>query len=297
MGTKNLYENGPSPFFFVFFILMGTRMVQIRIAKSVWAFRNKTTNGSGAQIRLHQRYKTANNGFRTRCNYYYIWPITLLELKYIITSARNAAAIAKGVVGLRSIVFDSREEIARWRQGPRCLRCLKLRMLGGLGGLMMTPRRSSGCGACIPELTTRRHRGRLLCLGSRAKASTLQERHRRFTSGSTFHMSFRGLFSLLATQQKWYHHLQQVVQSLIPHDYRQYWCTQQPACSTHTHTRTVTELFTYKVQLYSSLYLLFSSKFWYSTSRYQQEARALDIFVFLGFEAIAAFRSVALSLL
>ena len=25
---------------------------------------------------------------------------------------------------------------------------------------MMTPRRSSGCGACIPELTTRRHRGR-----------------------------------------------------------------------------------------------------------------------------------------
>ena len=25
---------------------------------------------------------------------------------------------------------------------------------------MVTPRRSSGCGACIPELTTRRHRGR-----------------------------------------------------------------------------------------------------------------------------------------
>ena len=25
---------------------------------------------------------------------------------------------------------------------------------------MMTPRRSSGCSACIPELTTRRHRGR-----------------------------------------------------------------------------------------------------------------------------------------
>ena len=36
MGTKNLYENGPNPFFaFVFFNLMGTRMVQIRIAKSV----------------------------------------------------------------------------------------------------------------------------------------------------------------------------------------------------------------------------------------------------------------------
>ena len=88
------------------------------------------------------------------------WPIILLELKYIIASARNAAAIAKGMVEMRSIVFDSREERARWRQGPRCLRCLKLRMVGGLGGLMMTPRRSSGCGACIPELTTRRHRGR-----------------------------------------------------------------------------------------------------------------------------------------
>ena len=35
MGTKNLYENGPDPFFLFFFDLMGTRMVQIRIAKSV----------------------------------------------------------------------------------------------------------------------------------------------------------------------------------------------------------------------------------------------------------------------
>ena len=182
---------------------MGTRMVQIRLAKSVWAFRSKTTNGFGAQIRLHQRYKTAN-GFRTRRNYYYIWPIILLELKYIITSARNAAAIAKGMVELSP----------RWRQGPRCLSCFKLRMVGGLGGLMKTPRRSSGCGACIPELTTRRHRGWsqapwtvLLCLGSRAKASTLEGRHRRFIGGSAFHISFRGLLSLLATLQKWYHHL------------------------------------------------------------------------------------------
>ena len=138
------------------------------------------------------------------------------------------------MVELRSIVFYSREERGRWRQGPRCLRCLELRMVGGLGGLMMTPRRPSGCGACIPELTTRRHRGPLLCLGSRAKASTLQGRHRRFTGGSAFLMSFRGLLSLLATQQKWYHHLQQVVQSLIPHNYRQYRCTQQTVCSTDT---------------------------------------------------------------
>ena len=41
----------------------------------------------------------------------------------------------------------------------------------------MTSRRSSGCGACVPELTIRRHHGRLLCLGSRAKASTLRGRH------------------------------------------------------------------------------------------------------------------------
>ena len=35
MHTKNLYENGPNPFFSGFFNLMSTRMVQIRMAKSV----------------------------------------------------------------------------------------------------------------------------------------------------------------------------------------------------------------------------------------------------------------------
>ena len=35
MHTKNVYENGPNPFFSGFFNLMGTRMVQIRMAKSV----------------------------------------------------------------------------------------------------------------------------------------------------------------------------------------------------------------------------------------------------------------------
>ena len=160
MGTKNIYENGPNPFFlFCFFQSYG----------------NENDPDSYNQIRLSVSYKDYkriwcpdsfapaiqnSKGFRMRRNYYYIWPITLLELKYIITSARNAAAIAKGMVELRSIVFYSREERRRWRQGPRCLRCLKLRMVGGLGGLMMTPRRSSGCGACIPGLTTRRHHGR-----------------------------------------------------------------------------------------------------------------------------------------
>ena len=35
MHTKNLYENGLNPFFSGFFNLMGTRMVQIRMGKSV----------------------------------------------------------------------------------------------------------------------------------------------------------------------------------------------------------------------------------------------------------------------
>ena len=168
--------------------------------------------------------------------------MTLLELKYIITSARNAAAIAKGMVELRSIVFYSREARERWRQGPRDLRCSKLR-IGGLEGLTMAPRRSSRCGACIPELTTPRHRRRLLCLDSRAKESTLRGRHRRFAGGFVLHTSFRGLLSLLATQQKWYHHLQQVVESLISHNSYYIhqvqhirWCTQQTVRSTHTHT-------------------------------------------------------------
>ena len=124
------------------------------------------------------------------------------------------------MVKLRSIVSYSWEKRERWRQGPTCFRWSKLRRIGGLGGLTMAPRKSSGCGACIPELTTRRHCGRLLCLGSRAKASTLRGRHRRFAGGSVFHTSSRGLLSLLATQQKWFHHLQQqVVHSLIPHSY------------------------------------------------------------------------------
>ena len=148
------------------------------------------------------------------------WPITLLKLRYIIFSVRNSAAIAKGMIELMSIVFYPRGKRGRWSQAPRCLRCSKLRRTDGLGGSMMVPRMSRGCGACNLELTTRRHRGRLLCLGSRAKESTLRGRHRRFAGGSVFHTLFRGLLSLLVTQQKkWYHHSQQVEHSLIPHNY------------------------------------------------------------------------------
>ena len=138
---------------------------------------------------------------------------------------------------LRSIVFDSREERARWRQGPRCLSCLKLRMVGGLGGLMMTPRRLSGCGACIPELTTRRHRGTLLCLGSRAKASTLEGRHRRFHRRFRFPYVFSWAPLLVGdTAEAVSSSATSRTVELIRHNYKQYWCTQQTACSTHTHT-------------------------------------------------------------
>ena len=43
-----------------------------------------------------------------------------------------------------------------------------------------------------------------------SQASTLHGRRRRFVGGSVFHTYFRGLIYLLATQQKWYHHLHQV---------------------------------------------------------------------------------------
>ena len=62
-------------------------------------------------------------------------------------------------------------------------------------------------------------------------------------------------------EKLYYFNLHQVVQSLILHNYIQHirWCTQQTVCSTHTHTGTVTELFTYEVLLYSSLYTCLST--------------------------------------
>ena len=53
---------------------------------------------------------------------------------------------------------------------------------------------------------------RWLSLSSRGKIFTLQARHRRFVGDSGFHTSSRGapFLSFLATQQRWYHHLQHV---------------------------------------------------------------------------------------
>ena len=72
-------------------------------------------------------------------------------------------------------------------------------------GLKDDSPRLTGCGACIPELTTRRILGRL-CLGSRAQASTLTGRHRFSVVDSAFRRFFVELLSL-RTQQKWYHNL------------------------------------------------------------------------------------------
>ena len=61
---------------------------------------------------------------------------------------------------------------------------------------------------------------RWLSLSSRAKAFTLQGRHRRFVGDSAFHTSLRGAPLLVGEQQKWHHHqILQKEQNLVPHDY------------------------------------------------------------------------------
>ena len=57
---------------------------------------------------------------------------------------------------------------------------------------------------------------RWLSLSSRAKTFTLKGRHRRFVDDSAFHTSLRRA-PLLGEQQKWYQHILQKVQNLVPH--------------------------------------------------------------------------------
>ena len=67
-----------------------------------------------------------------------------------------------------------------------------------------------------------------LSLSSRAKAFTLQGRHRGFVGDSAFHTSLRGAPFLVGERQKWHHQiLQKVVQNLMPHDYI-------PSCTVYT---------------------------------------------------------------
>ena len=68
---------------------------------------------------------------------------------------------------------------------------------------------------------------RWLSVNSRAKAFTLQGRHRRFVVDSAFHTSLRGAPLLVGEQQKWYHQILQKVQNLMPHDHI-------PSCTVYT---------------------------------------------------------------
>ena len=146
------------------------------------------------------------------------------------------------MVEWRSIAFDTREERARWRQGPRCLSCLKLRMVGGLGGLMMTPRRSSRCGACIPELTARRPAPWTVAgTVDRCYAWAAELKNPHLKGGIDVSPAVPLSICLFVGFSPCWRHRRSGISSatsrteLIPHNYRQYWCTQQTTCSTHTH--------------------------------------------------------------
>ena len=101
---------------------------------------------------------------------------------------------------------------------------------------------------------------RRLSLSSRAKAFTLQGRHRRFVGDSAFHTSLRGAPLLVGEQRSGITRFckKYQVQNLIPHD-----CI--PSCTVYS-----------GILLYSSMHyllittvhlLLFSSNFWYKYSR------------------------------
>ena len=67
---------------------------------------------------------------------------------------------------------------------------------------------------------TRVYPRRWLSISSRAKAFTLQGRHRRYIIGDfAFHTFLRGAPLLVGEQHKWYHQFLQKVQNLMPHDY------------------------------------------------------------------------------
>ena len=66
---------------------------------------------------------------------------------------------------------------------------------------------------------------RWLSLSSRAKAFTLQGRHRRFVGDFAFHAALCGAPLLVGEQKKRYHQILQKVQSLMPHGYM--YCIQQ----------------------------------------------------------------------
>ena len=130
---------------------------------------------------------------------------------------------------------------------------------------MMTPRRSSGCGACIPELTTCRLRGRsqapwtIVMLGRKPSQSihtstetyTFRRRSRMpcvFSWPPLLVGDTGEVVSSSATSSS----TEFASTSLYSIYIRS--CPQQTVCSTHTHTSTKLNCLQY-YQLYSGLYL------------------------------------------
>ena len=241
LHERNTYlcENGPNLFLFLFFQSYGNENGPDSYSHIHLSVRNNITNGFGAQICLHQR-KTVN-GFHTRRNCYYIWPITLLELKHSGVHnhlCQNTAAIAKGMVEMRSIAFYSREERGRWRQRPEVLemlkvkedRCFFLRLDDD------SPK-AKWMRHCIPELTTRRHRGRSHAPRTvamlRQSSQSIRASREAYTFRRRFCISYVFSWAPLLvgdTAEVVSSSATTKVKSLIPHNYIlvQYirWCTQ-----------------------------------------------------------------------
>ena len=214
-----------------------------------------------------KRYKTAK-GFRTRRNYYYSSSQQrLLELQYINNACQQCSGYRQG--GGR-VEFDS---LLKRRGRTLGVWSVVLEMLEDKEDCWFDELEDDS-----PKVKWMRgvypHVGYTqapltVALGSRAKAFTLQGRHRRFVGESTFLflLLFVELLFLLVTQQKkWNHYLQQQVQSLISHNnYIPYKaCTLRIVRSTHA----IPQYCNCNVCiLYSSVYVsstpLFSSKFWY----------------------------------
>ena len=146
----------------------------------------------------------ANNAARTQIHHYLCQECGGYRQGY------GRIEVHSFLLNRREIILEARSEV---------LEMLELKNDRWFGRLDYGSPKVKWMRRVYPRVDYTQDRGRLLCLGTRAKSSTLRGRHTRFAGGSVFHTPFRGLLSLLATQQKWYHHLQQVVQSLSPHNY------------------------------------------------------------------------------
>ena len=72
--------------------------------------------------------------------------------------------LPSGRIEVDSSLLKKRERILAARSEVLEMLVDKIRRTGGLGDLRINPPRPSGCGACIPEMTTHRLCGRLCLL-------------------------------------------------------------------------------------------------------------------------------------